>query len=178
MISYYLIVTIVDVLTAVNEDDWQIAADIKEGNISQFLLKPIDYLWFRLCLFFSGRLTFMAMAACHWRFHLLFRELLCAAAQRCWPLAVSGFAGADGAAAILHVLRDGDAGVLGAGSLHVHLHPLRLRISRQRPSVPARHLCRRRWSSCSISRRFPISCIFPSASTWARPSARICRGAC
>src|SRR3954471_19652262 len=44
MISYYLIVTIVDALTAVNEDDWQIAADIKDGNISQFLLKPIDYL--------------------------------------------------------------------------------------------------------------------------------------
>lgn len=63
MISYYLVVTIVDALTAVNEDDWQIAADIKDGNISQFLLKPIDYLWFRLCLFFSGRVTYLAMAA-------------------------------------------------------------------------------------------------------------------
>jgi ABC-2 type transport system permease protein len=63
MISYYLVATIVDALTAVNEDDWQIAADIKDGNISQFLLKPIDYLWFRLCLFFSGRLTYLAMAA-------------------------------------------------------------------------------------------------------------------
>ncbi|MBI3882069.1 MAG: ABC-2 family transporter protein [Verrucomicrobia bacterium] len=63
MISYYLLVTIVDVLTAVNEDDWQIAADIKDGNISQFLLKPIDYLWYRLCLFFSGRLIFSVIAA-------------------------------------------------------------------------------------------------------------------
>src|SRR6266581_2455828 len=63
MISYYLLVTIVDALTAVNEDDWQIAADIKDGNISQFLLKPIDYLWFRLCLFVSGRVTYLAMAA-------------------------------------------------------------------------------------------------------------------
>jgi len=62
MISYYLLVAIVDALTAVNEDDWQIAADIKDGNISQFLLKPVDYLWFRLCLFFSGRLTYMAIA--------------------------------------------------------------------------------------------------------------------
>jgi ABC-2 type transport system permease protein len=52
----------VDVLTAVNEDDWQIAADIREGNISQFLLKPIDYLWYRLCLFFSGRIAFVSMA--------------------------------------------------------------------------------------------------------------------
>src|SRR5215831_12737956 len=62
MISYYLVVTIVDALTAVSEDDWQIAADIKDGNISQFLLKPIDYLSYRLCLFFSGRLTYIAVA--------------------------------------------------------------------------------------------------------------------
>lgn len=63
MISYYLMVAVVDALTAVNEDDWQIAADIKDGNISQFLLKPIDYLSYRLCLFFAGRLTYLAIAA-------------------------------------------------------------------------------------------------------------------
>lgn len=63
MTSYYLIVTIADALTAVNEDDWQIAADIKDGNISQFLLKPVDYLWFRFCLYLSGRLTYIAIAA-------------------------------------------------------------------------------------------------------------------
>ena len=62
MISYYLLVTIVDSLTAVNEDDWQIAADIKDGNISQFLLKPIDYLAYRLCLFFSGRFIYTTIA--------------------------------------------------------------------------------------------------------------------
>jgi len=63
MVSYYLLATVVDSLTAVNEDDWQIAADIKDGNISQFLLKPIDYLWYRLCLFLSGRVTYLAVAA-------------------------------------------------------------------------------------------------------------------
>src|SRR5438093_6451743 len=62
MTSYYLLVTIVDALTAVNEDDWQIAADIKDGNISQFLLKPIDYLGYRLCLFGTGRLIYTAVA--------------------------------------------------------------------------------------------------------------------
>jgi ABC-2 type transport system permease protein len=62
MISYYLLVTVVDALTAVNEDDWQIAADIKDGNISQFLLKPVDYLWFRFSLFISGRITYLAVA--------------------------------------------------------------------------------------------------------------------
>jgi ABC-2 type transport system permease protein len=62
MISYYLIVTIVDALTAVTDDDWQIASEIKDGNISQFLLKPIDYLTYRLCLFGAGRLVYSAVA--------------------------------------------------------------------------------------------------------------------
>src|SRR5688572_626326 len=62
MISYYLLVTVVDALTGVTEDDWQIAADIKDGNINQFLLKPIDYMMYRLCLFFSGRLIYTAVA--------------------------------------------------------------------------------------------------------------------
>ena len=62
MIFYYLMVAVVDVLTAVNEDDWQIAADIREGNINQFLLKPIDYLWYRFCLFLAGRAALTAMA--------------------------------------------------------------------------------------------------------------------
>src|SRR5437667_2737769 len=62
MTSYYLVVTIVDALTAVTEDDWQIAADIKDGNISQFLVKPIDYLTYRLCLFGAGRLIYTTVA--------------------------------------------------------------------------------------------------------------------
>jgi len=62
MTSYYLIATIADALTAVNEDDWQIAADIKDGNISQFLLKPVNYLWFRFSLYLSGRITYMMVA--------------------------------------------------------------------------------------------------------------------
>jgi ABC-2 type transport system permease protein len=62
MVSYYLVVTIVDALTAVAEDDWQIAADIKDGNISQFMLKPIDYLTYRLCIFGAGRVIYTAVA--------------------------------------------------------------------------------------------------------------------
>jgi ABC-2 type transport system permease protein len=62
MISYYLVVTLVDMLTMVSEDDWQIAADIREGTISQFLVKPIDYLKYRLCLFFAGRAIYTAVA--------------------------------------------------------------------------------------------------------------------
>jgi ABC-2 type transport system permease protein len=62
MISYYLVVTMVDALTAVTDDDWQIAADIRDGQISQFLLKPIDYLRYRLCLFLSGRFIYTTFA--------------------------------------------------------------------------------------------------------------------
>lgn len=62
MTSYYLLSTVVDALTAVAEDDWQIAADIKDGNISQFLLKPIDFLAYRLCLFTAGRVVYALVA--------------------------------------------------------------------------------------------------------------------
>ena len=63
MTSYYLLVTIVDMLTAVADDDWQIAADIREGNINQFILKPIDYLTYRLCLFSANRIIYTAVAS-------------------------------------------------------------------------------------------------------------------
>jgi ABC-2 type transport system permease protein len=55
-------VTLVDMLTAVNEDDWQIAADIRDGQLNQFLLKPINYLFYRLCLFGAGRVIYTAVA--------------------------------------------------------------------------------------------------------------------
>jgi ABC-2 type transport system permease protein len=62
LITYYLVVNIVVALTAVTEDDWQIAADIRDGRISQFLLKPVDYLRYRFCLFLAGRLVYTAAA--------------------------------------------------------------------------------------------------------------------
>ena len=62
MLSYYLLVTIVEACTSVTEDDWQIASDIKDGTISQFLIRPMDYLHYRLCLFFSGRVVYSLAA--------------------------------------------------------------------------------------------------------------------
>jgi ABC-2 type transport system permease protein len=62
MVSYYLLVCVIDALTSVTEDDWQIAADIKEGHISQFLVRPINYLGYRLCFFCSGRFVFTLSA--------------------------------------------------------------------------------------------------------------------
>jgi len=102
MISYYLVATIVDALTAVNEDDWQIAADIKDGNISQFLLKPIDYLWYRLCLFVSGRLTYVAVAAAPLALFILYLRRYFVFPPD-W-LALGGFLLATGLTALLQFL--------------------------------------------------------------------------
>jgi len=74
MTSYYLLVTIVSTLTAVTDDDWQIAADIRDGNISQFLVKPIDYLAYRLCLFGAGRLIYAAIALAPVALFILFQR--------------------------------------------------------------------------------------------------------
>jgi len=62
MLTYYLVAALVNALTAVTEDDWQIAADIRDGNINHLLVKPLDYLGYRLCLFASGRIVYMAVA--------------------------------------------------------------------------------------------------------------------
>ena len=127
MIFYYLLVAVVDVLTAVNEDDWQIAADIREGNISQFLLKPMDYLWYRLCLFFSGRIAFISMAGVPLAvFIFCFREYFVFPATGRRLRGFPGFHRPDGAAAIFHFLHNGDAGVLAAGNFHVHFHFVRV----------------------------------------------------
>ena len=74
MISYYLLVTVVDSITAVAEDDWQIAADIKDGGVSQFLLKPMDYLGYRLCLYGAGRAIYTTMALIPVSFFILFQR--------------------------------------------------------------------------------------------------------
>ena len=63
MVAYYLLVTIIDNLTSVTEDDWQIASDIKDGRINQFLLRPMGYIGYRLCLFSAGRCVFTVAAA-------------------------------------------------------------------------------------------------------------------
>lgn len=87
MISYYLLVVIVDMLTAVYEDDWQIAADIKDGNISQFLLKPIDFIGYRLSLFFSGRLIYSSVAIVPVALFILYQK-----AYFVWPADAATFA--------------------------------------------------------------------------------------
>jgi ABC-2 type transport system permease protein len=61
MIYYYLLTILVSNLVTPTEDEWQIASDIREGQINSFLTKPVDYLAYRFSIFLSGRLVFTAV---------------------------------------------------------------------------------------------------------------------
>jgi ABC-2 type transport system permease protein len=58
MISYFLVLILLDSLASPTEDDFQIAGEIRDGLINQFLLKPIDYLGYRFSLFWSYRFIY------------------------------------------------------------------------------------------------------------------------
>ncbi|HEX5176992.1 MAG TPA: ABC-2 family transporter protein [Chthoniobacteraceae bacterium] len=58
MIFYFLLTILVDNLVTPTEDEWQIAADIRDGRISAFLIKPLNYLGYRLTLYASYRLLY------------------------------------------------------------------------------------------------------------------------
>lgn len=61
MIFYFVLTILVDNLVTPTEDEWQIAADIREGQINAFLTKPMNYLGYRICLFLSYRLLYMVV---------------------------------------------------------------------------------------------------------------------
>jgi ABC-2 type transport system permease protein len=61
MIYYYLLTLLVSNLVTPTEDEWQIASDIREGQINSFLTKPLSYLGYRLSIFLSGRLVYTAV---------------------------------------------------------------------------------------------------------------------
>ncbi len=58
MVFYFLIILLVDNLITPTEDEWQIAAEIREGQLSSFLLKPFDFLAYRFCIFVGSRLLY------------------------------------------------------------------------------------------------------------------------
>jgi ABC-2 type transport system permease protein len=58
MIFYFLIVLLVENLVTPTEDEWQIAAEIREGQLSSLLLKPFDFLAYRSCIFVGSRLLY------------------------------------------------------------------------------------------------------------------------
>ena len=62
IICYFLYVMLAENLITPVEDEWQIAADIRDGRLSSFLIRPFDYMLYRLTLFGSGRLMFTAVS--------------------------------------------------------------------------------------------------------------------
>jgi ABC-2 type transport system permease protein len=62
MVAYFITLILVDTLTVPNEDDFQIAEDIREGRISTLLLKPLGYRLYRFYLYASARLVHAAFA--------------------------------------------------------------------------------------------------------------------
>jgi viologen exporter family transport system permease protein len=61
MIYYYLLTLLVANLVTPTEDEWQIASDIREGQINSLLTKPMSYLAYRFSIFLSGRLVYTAV---------------------------------------------------------------------------------------------------------------------
>ena len=62
MVRYFLFIMLAENLVTPIEDEWQIAADIRDGRLSSFLIRPFDYMLYRLSLFGSARLMYTAVA--------------------------------------------------------------------------------------------------------------------
>jgi ABC-2 type transport system permease protein len=61
MVFYFLMTILVDTLVTPTEDEWRIAAEIRDGQISALLIKPLDHLAYRLSLFVSYRALYSAI---------------------------------------------------------------------------------------------------------------------
>ncbi len=95
VVFYFVGVMVVDNLASPTEDEWRIAAEIREGQISALLTKPINHLLYRLSLFGAYRflyslVTFPVVACVLWglRTHLQFPQHLLT-----WPLFILAVCG-------------------------------------------------------------------------------------
>lgn len=61
MVYYFLLTLLAENLIQPTEDEWQIASDIREGQINSFLTKPLNYLGYRFTLFLSYRALYTAI---------------------------------------------------------------------------------------------------------------------
>jgi ABC-2 type transport system permease protein len=61
MIFYFLLSVFVDQLITPTEDEWQIAAEIRDGKISAYLTKPMNFLGYRTALYVSYRLLYISI---------------------------------------------------------------------------------------------------------------------
>ena len=63
VIFYFMLVVFLENLISSTEDDFQIAADIRDGRLSALLLKPLNYRLYRAALYASYRLTYVSVIA-------------------------------------------------------------------------------------------------------------------
>lgn len=61
MIFYFLLIVFIDQLITPTEDEWQIAAEIRDGKISAYLTKPMNYLGYRIAFYLSYRLLYISV---------------------------------------------------------------------------------------------------------------------
>ena len=61
MIFYFMLTVFLENLITPTEDEWQIAGEIRDGKISAYLTKPLNYLWYRIMLFLSYRVLYIAV---------------------------------------------------------------------------------------------------------------------
>jgi ABC-2 type transport system permease protein len=61
VVYYFLLVLVLDSLIAPGDDEWQVATDIRDGQMNAFLVKPMNYLVYRMALFVSNRLLYTLM---------------------------------------------------------------------------------------------------------------------
>ena len=147
MIYYYLLTILVSNLVTPTEDDWQIAADIREGQINSFLTKPLNYLGYRTGIFLAGRLVYttvtiipIALIFFYFRDYIRLPSDVATYFLSISSLIMAAFI------QFFHHLLDGDDGVLDPRDLYHCLHRLLIRILPRRPDVPCRHHARRRAS--------------------------------
>jgi ABC-2 type transport system permease protein len=58
MVNYFLLVMFLNGLITPTDDEWQVATDIREGQLNTFLIKPIDYMIYRFSIFAGNRLLY------------------------------------------------------------------------------------------------------------------------
>ena len=61
MVYYFLLTILASNLITPTDDEWQIAGDIREGQLNALLVKPINYLAYRISLFLGYRAIYSAV---------------------------------------------------------------------------------------------------------------------
>ena len=61
MVYYFLLTILASNLITPTDDEWQIASDIRDGQMNALLIKPMNYLTYRVSLFLGYRAVYVAV---------------------------------------------------------------------------------------------------------------------